>query len=126
MSERGPLPANGYWGFLFGDLEVITTIALGDQVLAILRVWRTESFRFRSSADIATTLEQNRGNVACAINDLYNGGIVCRFNDGQEELYRVTDEGERTPGCCCCCNLKLHDPTRPFCETCGPEFDGRI
>jgi hypothetical protein len=103
----------------------ITNIPLDDQVLAILRVWRTTSYMFRPSIDISNALEQPQHKVIHALVRLHDSGTVMRFT-GTNTQYRVSTEGERTKGCCCCCNGKLFDASRLFCETCAPEFDGRI
>lgn len=105
---------------------MITKIPLADQVLAILRVWRLNSIEFRPAIDIATALGRSRGEILPSLSTLYDIGVVQRYSPTSITLYRVNEQGERTKGCCCCCNGKLFDASRLFCETCGPEFDGRV
>lgn len=105
---------------------IITKISLNDQVLAVLRVWRSESMEFRLAAEISSTLERSQTDVLRSLASLYESGSVNRYADGSMMRYRVSPDAQRTAGCCCCCDGKLFDPARPFCESCGPEFDGRI
>ncbi len=106
--------------------ETITALSLTDQVIAVLRVWREESSMYRLASEIAKALSRGQGEVIHALQNLYDIGAVQRFVEGTTTRYRVSELGERTKGCCCCCHAKLYDPRQPFCQDCGPHFDGRI
>lgn len=106
--------------------EPITQISLNDQVLAVLRVWRSESSMYRLASAIAATLTRTQVDVVRSLADLYDAGTVQRYVDGTVTHYRIADHGRQTDGCCCCCSAKLFDSSRPFCEECAPHFDGRI
>ena len=108
-------------------MTTITTIPLDSQVLAVLRVRRLHSrFNFCDSEEIALQLDRPRGTVVMRLNDLYDSGHINRITDSIGCTYRVSEDGERSPGCCCCCNAKLIATDSIFCQTCGPEFSGRV
>ena len=107
-------------------MTTITTISLVDQILAVLRVRRTKSFQFCESSEIALQLDRTKSEIALRLHEMYESGYVTRLNDSRTTKYRVAPDSERTKGCCCCCNGKLFDDSRLFCETCGPEFSGRV
>lgn len=104
----------------------ITTIPLTDQILAVLRVRKVNSFRWCDSEEIALQLDRSRSEIVMRLNDLWEAGNVSRLSDSVSTRYRVSPEGERTQGCCCCCNGKLIESDTLFCQTCGPEFSGRV
>lgn len=108
------------------DRSAITKIPLNDQILAVLRVWRSESSMYRLASAIAKALGRTQGEVVGPLADLYEAGVVQRYVDGTVTHYRIAEDGRQTDGCCCCCNAKLFDRSRPFCQECAPHFDGRI
>ena len=107
-------------------MSQITTIPLEDQVLAILRARRVASFRWCESEDIALQLDRPKSEIVLRLHALYESGNVSRISDSVGTQYRVSPDGERTQGCCCCCNEKLIPSDKLFCQTCGPEFSGRV
>lgn len=108
-------------------MSPITTIPLDDQVVAILRVRRMQSVTtFHSSPDIAVPLERPSAEIVRVMADLYADGILMKQSVRGTYSYRLGSGAERTPGCCCCCDEKLFSSSRLFCETCAPEFDGRV
>lgn len=109
-------------------MSQITKIPLSDQVLAVLRVRRVASiYDSATSEQIATQLDRPRSEILRVLNDLYNLGHISQQHvTGSESTYRVTPNARRTNGCCCCCDAKLIATDTIFCQTCGPEFSGRV
>jgi len=103
----------------------INGIPLDDQVLAVLRIWRDQSFHFRDSADIALILARPRFAIVQSLARLFELGLVQRLVEGTATEYRVSDAGRQTLGCCYGCSARLYQ-SRAFCETCGPYFSGRF
>lgn len=108
-------------------MSQITTIPLNDQVLAVLRARRIASaLGWTDSEEISQQLGRAKSEVIPSLNDLYELGWVSRISDSVSTRYRQSPEGERTPGRCICCEAKLIPTDQIFCQTCGPEFSGRV
>lgn len=107
-------------------MSQITAIPLSDQIVAVLRVRRLKSFSWCDSEEIALQLDRGRTEIVMALHGLCELGLVSRLSDSVSSRYRVAPDSERTPGCCCCCDARLLPTDTIFCQTCGPEFSGRV
>lgn len=107
--------------------EAITNIPLSDQIIAILRVRRIASiYAQMSSEQLATQLDRTKSEIVMCLHGMYEAGKISRTTVLQSTTYAVAPDSRQTKGCCACCDGKLFDSTRLFCETCGPEFSGRV
>ncbi len=108
--------------------EPITTIPLADQIVAVLRLKRSESVVVSSLQliDICKALGRVPSETLRAIQTLYETGIVLRRQVGTDTHYMIAYDSTRTKGCCVCCDQKLFSDTETFCQECGPHFTGRV
>lgn len=107
-------------------MSKITTIPLNDQIVAVLRVRRLNSYSWCDSEEIALQLDRPRSEIVMALHGLYELGHISRLSDWVSTRYRISPDAECTRGCCCCCDAKLIPTDSVFCQTCGPEFSGRV